>query len=88
MPERLAPTHGLGNPLNFAILLARLAFCSVSMAGLAWYLGLNVPKLFPNLNGGFSGSLLSHSFRFGQHSMMICLVKRGQAMLASNPIKE
>ena len=37
-------TCGLGNPSNFAILLARLAFSYLLLAGFGWYSGVIVPK--------------------------------------------
>ncbi len=42
-------TCGLGNPSYFTILLARLAFSCLLLAGFGWYSGVIVPKLFPSL---------------------------------------
>ena len=45
----IEPTYkGFADLRKFSILLARLAFCSVLAADFVSYLGLNVPKLFPN----------------------------------------
>ena len=43
------PTCGLGNPSNFAILLASLVFSCLLLAGFGWYSSVIVPKLFPSL---------------------------------------
>jgi hypothetical protein len=43
------PTCGLGNPSYFTILLARLAFSYLLLAGFGRYSGVIVPKLFPSL---------------------------------------
>ncbi len=47
-------TCGLGNPSNFAILLARLAFSYLLLAGFGWYSGVIVPKLFPSFRSALS----------------------------------
>ncbi len=42
-------TCGLGNPSYFTILLVRLAFSCLLLAGFGWYSDVIVPKLFPSL---------------------------------------
>ncbi len=48
------PTCGLGNPSYFTILLARLAFSCLLLAGFDWYSGVIVPKLFPSFRSVLS----------------------------------